>query len=184
MKAKNKSFLISAALSIVSSASIAATPNELANKALDCSAISFILTSATDSTLADKMTKIGMTLGQIYSLYKMENGEAQTNGSIITARDQRARALGLVWDAHHSELQDLEIECDLWIPIVFKAINIDRTNAKPALLSVNLKAPSAISPENQNAIRQVVDGAMMNWTEHGRITSADVREMLRRDLGK
>lgn len=162
----------------------AATISELTNKALDCSAISFILTSVPDVNVSNAMTGRAQFLGQVYALYKSEHGEHLTNGQITGPMQKRAKALGLVWDINKIEVQTLGAECDQWTLDVFKAVKSSSDNPLPALLQIPVIASVPASFDRLNQIKQVVDIAMTGWTEKGRLTSEDVKEMLKRELAK
>jgi hypothetical protein len=162
-------FSVTLLTTLLSSPSIATEESTVADEAIRCSGLFYLLTAIPGNQAA---TQMAMMMGEVYRAHASElTGKGISNGDLLTARDEAADALRSEYNDHPDRVTDLALRCNSWrasIAATFQdAIrespdgSLSESDTENLMLS--LKAPNetlSVPPEDRLSIDEVIQQAM------------------------
>lgn len=162
-------FSVALLTAFLSSPSIATEESTVADEAIRCSGLFYLLTAIPGNQAA---TQVAMMMGEVYRAHASElTGKGISNGDFLTARDETAEALRSEYNDNPDRVTDLALRCNSWrasIATTFQ--NAVRESTDGSLsesdtdkFMLSLKAPNetpSVPPEDRLPIDEVIRQAM------------------------
>ena len=165
--------------------------SSVASNAARCSSFYLIATSAFGSNKAAAKSLMGIQ--RLFDgLYSAKEGartrQTVTNGMISKVKSDTALQLGREYDRNPNTVYSLEMRCDLWRQKIVEALQTAErrsVDVRSAFLSMTdiPSAPPSSDPRWSRS-KAFVDNALSAWTRMGRITPYQMKQKLKKDLGK
>ena len=168
------------------------TISSRSNDALTCSGLFSILTSIPEpKEFNSSTTKVAIMMGKVYAHLQADNEdrESLTNGEISQARSERSLRLGELYDNNSEKLVDIMIQCNAMREDIstyllksfeeYEGDDISHSDLHKIYINTpNSKKLSDIQIKDYDEYRLLIDKAMTEWDDLGRITSKDVKNIL------
>ena len=162
-------FSVALLTAFLSSPSIATEESTVADEAIRCSGLFYLLTAIPGNQAA---TQLAMMMGEVYRAHASElTGKGISNGDLLAARGETAEALRSEYNDNPDRVTDLALRCNSWrasIATTFQ--NAVRESTDGSLsesdtekLMLSLRAPNetpSVPPEDRLSIGEVIRQAM------------------------